>query len=131
VFPRQLIDVFQRALTVRAQGQAGQLSQEQLNQAYERYVNELCVLTERPRANEANDALARFVHNHAGECFVFLLDATVPATNWPANQCDADDEALHPAWSVSKIATARKALQAVSALFGRLSLAPTLEVLST
>jgi len=86
VFPRQVIDLFQSALKVRDQGQAGQLSQDDLNHAYERYVGELRALTERPRANEANQALAQHLSHHAAEWFVFLLDPSVPATNWPAEQ---------------------------------------------
>lgn len=85
-FPRQVIDLFQSALAVRAQGQAGQLSQEDLNEAYLHYVAELCALTERPRANEANHALAQHLYGHAAEWFVFLLDLSVPATNWPSEQ---------------------------------------------
>lgn len=86
VFPRQVIDLFQSALAVRNQAQAGQVSQEELYQAYEHYSEQLHALTERPRANQANDALARHLNNHVAEWFVFLLDPTVPATNWPAEQ---------------------------------------------
>jgi transposase len=86
VFPRQVIDLFQRTLAVRDQGRAGQLSQEDLNTAYEHSVDELFDLTERPRANPANDTLARHLRGHAAEWFVFLLDPQVPATNWPAEQ---------------------------------------------
>jgi transposase len=86
VFPRQVIDLFQSALAVRDRGRAGQLSQEELNQEYEHYVEELRALTERPRANEANETQAQHLYNHAAEWFVFLLDPQVPATNWPAEQ---------------------------------------------
>ena len=48
-------------------------------------------LTERPRTNEANEALARHLWVHAEQWFQFLMDPSIPATNYRAEQ------ALRPA----------------------------------
>jgi transposase len=54
-------------------------------------VDEVQALTERPRTNAANEALARHVWVHAEQWFQFLLDASIPATNYRGEQ------ALRPA----------------------------------
>jgi transposase len=90
-FPRQVIDLFRGALAVRDAYDAGEGDATLLAVAYDRSVEELQALTERPRANAANDALARHLWVHAEQWFQFLADPSIPATNYRAEQ------ALRPA----------------------------------
>jgi transposase len=86
VFPRQVIKLFQGALAVRDAAVAGALNAAVLAAAHERYVNALLDLTERPRVNAANEALARHLYAHGEQWLMFLIDPSLPATNWPAEQ---------------------------------------------
>jgi transposase len=90
-FPRQVIELFQGALAVRDAYVAGEGDATLLEVAHERYVGDLHALTERPRANAANDALARHLWVHGEQWFQFLTDPSIPATNYRAEQ------ALRPA----------------------------------
>jgi transposase len=80
-FPRQVIDLFKGALEVRDQFQIGQLSEDELLRAHEDYNERLLELSSRPRANEANERLAKHLYNHTGAWFMFLMDPSIPATN--------------------------------------------------
>jgi hypothetical protein len=42
----------------------------------------------RPRANEANERLAKHLYNHTGAWFMFLLDPSIPATNYLGEQVE-------------------------------------------
>jgi transposase len=86
VFPRQVIDLFHEALAVREQFTAGQIDQASLEQAHVDHVAELLDLTARPRPNEANAKLAKHLQRHSADWFMFLVDATIPATNHRAEQ---------------------------------------------
>jgi transposase len=90
-FPRQVIDLFQRALQVRDMYHDGTVTEAELAGAYTWYVDGLQALTERPRTNAANETLARHLWVHADHWFQFLDDPTLPATNYQAEQ------ALRPA----------------------------------
>jgi transposase len=85
-FPRQVIDVFQKGLAVRDQFLAGQLNEAELLHAHEEYTERLRDLSSRPRGNEANQQLANHLYNHTGEWFMFLVDPSIPATNYRAEQ---------------------------------------------
>ena len=85
-FPRQVIEVFQGALEVRDEFLAGRLDETQLLQAHEAYNEELRELSFRPRSNEANDRLANHLYKHTGEWFMFLVDPSIPATNYRGEQ---------------------------------------------
>jgi transposase len=85
-FPRQVIDVFQGGLAVRDQFLAGRHSEAELLHAHEEYTERLRELSFRPRANAANDLLANHLYNHTGEWFLFLVDASIPATNHRGEQ---------------------------------------------
>jgi transposase len=85
-FPRQVIDVFQGGLAVRDQFLAGRLSEAELLHAHDEYTERLRELTARPRANEANGRLANHLYNHTGEWFMFLVDPSIPATNYRGEQ---------------------------------------------
>jgi transposase len=85
-FPRQVIDVFQGGLAVRNQFLAGGLSEAELLHAHEEYTERLRALSVRPRSNEANARLANHLYNHTGEWFMFLVDPSIPATNYRGEQ---------------------------------------------
>jgi transposase len=85
-FPRQVIDVFQGALEVRDQFLAGQLSRDEVLGAHEDYNDRLRELSFKPRVNEANECFAKHLYNHTGEWFMFLVDPSIPATNYRGEQ---------------------------------------------
>ena len=85
-FPRQVITLFQGALEVRDEFHAGRLDAAALQAAHDRYVAELLALTERPRANAANERLAGHLYGHGEQWLTFLEDPAVPATNHRAEQ---------------------------------------------
>jgi transposase len=86
VFARQVIDLFQEALSVRDAAASGQRTLADPCAVYEDYCDRLRALTERPRANEVNDTFARHLYNYSHTWFVFLMDEAVPATNYQAEQ---------------------------------------------
>lgn len=57
-----------------------------LQQAHEEYTTRLLDLTERPRTKEANETLAKHLYQHGEQWFLFLLDASIPATTHRAEQ---------------------------------------------
>lgn len=83
---RQVIDLFQEALGVRDAVAAGQRTLADPCAVYEDYCDRLRDLTGRPRANEVNDRFARHLYNYSHAWFVFLMDPSVPATNYQAEQ---------------------------------------------
>ena len=86
-FPRAVIALLQAALDLRADYRQGRRSADELFAAYEGYCDRLYRLTERPRANAANETFAAHLHRYGASWFVFLLapDA-IPATNYQAEQ---------------------------------------------
>jgi len=89
--PRQVIALFGGALVVRDLYLGGDLTEAELAGAHAWYVDAVQALTERPRANAANERLARHLWVHAEHWFAFLADPSIPATNYRAEQ------ALRPA----------------------------------
>jgi transposase len=85
-FPRQVIEVFQGALHVRDQFCAGRLDAAALLRAHEDYTDRLLELSLRPRGNAANERLAKHLYRHTGEWFLFLVDPSIPATNYRGEQ---------------------------------------------
>jgi transposase len=109
VFPRQVIDLFQGALRVRDECVAGRLDESALEQAHEQYVGDLLDLTVRPRANAANDTLARHLYAHGEQWFVFLLDPRVPATNYRAEQATRPAVVNRKVWGGNRTAAGAEA----------------------
>ena len=85
-FPRRVITLFQGALQVRDAALAGEVDEARLGREHLRYVNALLDLTGRPRTNEANARLARHLWGHAEQWLMFLIDPSLPATNYRAEQ---------------------------------------------
>src|SRR4029077_12940348 len=65
---------------------AGKLNEAELLRAHEQYTQRLRDLSARPRGNAANQQLANHLYNHTGEWFLFLVDPSIPATNYRAEQ---------------------------------------------
>ena len=90
LFPRQVISLFQESLALRDQWAAAppqdQPDEADRARAFESFTDRLHHLTARPRADAANETLAKHLHHHGGSWFVFLLDPQVPATNWMGEQ---------------------------------------------
>lgn len=86
VFPRQVISLFQGALEVRDQFLAGVLDAAALHAAHARCVDELFDLSGPPRANAANERLAKHLYHHGEQWLTFLEDPSLPATNHRAEQ---------------------------------------------
>lgn len=86
VFPRQVIDLFQDALRSRDRVLDGRDDAAVLLTAHEQSVTRLLTLTERPRANEANERLAKHLYTHGEQWFQFLIDPHTPATNHRAER---------------------------------------------
>jgi transposase len=85
-FPRQVINLFQGALQVRDDFLDGALDDDALAAAHQQYVAELETLTVGRQGNDANDTFARHLWAHAEHWFQFLIDPTIPATNYQAEQ---------------------------------------------
>jgi transposase len=86
-FPRQVIDLVQEALGLRADYRQGTLSRDDLGNAYDDYCARMRCLTERPRVNKANDIFAAHLYRYSHTWFAFLLDPdNIPATNHQAEQ---------------------------------------------
>jgi transposase len=89
-FPRQVITLLKESLALRdayaALPPESQPDEETRGAAFEDFTDRLRTLTARRRTNEANERFAKHLHAHGGEWFVFLLDPSVPATNWMGEQ---------------------------------------------
>jgi transposase len=90
-FPRQVIDLFRESLALRDRFAQRPPRAALRQQAHEDFSQRLLDLTERPRGNAANERLAAHLHRYAEQWFLFLLDPTIPATNYRGEQ------ALRPA----------------------------------
>jgi transposase len=91
LFPRQVGGLFRKSLQVRDQFAYEPPDYDTRGQVFEDFTERLVNLTAKPRTNPANERLAGHLHNHAAAWFMFLLDPTVPATNYRGEQ------ALRPA----------------------------------
>ena len=85
-FPRQIVDLFGRALSVRDRFRAGRISSQTMGSRGLTLMDELGRLTRHPKRNAANDRLARHLFAHLGEWFLFLFDPMVEATSNRAEQ---------------------------------------------
>ena len=86
VFPRQVIDLFQEALALRDRFAARLPGENRRLEAHEEFTQRLLDLTEKPRANRANERLAAHLYGHGEHWFQFLLDPAIPATNYQGEQ---------------------------------------------
>jgi transposase len=84
-FPRQVVELFTGAVHLRNEYRAGRVAAAVWDAARDEYELRLLPLLAGRRAG-ANRALANHLWHHFPSWFTFLTDATVEATNWPAEQ---------------------------------------------
>lgn len=85
-FPLQVIDIFQGALALRDQYRAGAVDSDRLYRGHEAYTVALLEVAGQPYPTEAYRTFAQHLYNHGEQWFLFLIDATIPATNHRAEQ---------------------------------------------
>lgn len=85
-FPQQILELLQQSLALRDQFRAGHISEDKLAECYLGLLWRLETLVQRPRVNAANRKLAKHIKKHIREWFWFLLDPTIDATNYRAEQ---------------------------------------------
>jgi transposase len=119
VFPRQVIELFQESLALRDRFAKRRPNQAARQEALEDFTQRLLDLTEQPRANAANNRLAAHLYSHGEQWFMFLLDPTIPATNYRGEQ------AIRPA------VVNRKVWGGNRTVVGALAQAITMSVLQT
>jgi transposase len=112
-FPRQVISLFQESLALRDQWAAAppdaQPDEDARVTAFESFSERLDKLTERPRADAANERLAKHLNAHGGSWFVFLLDPAVPATNWMGEQAMRPAVVNRKVWGGNRTAAGAEA----------------------
>jgi transposase len=84
-FPRQVIELFTGAVHLRNEYLKGQVSPAQWETARDDYELLLLPLLCSRRVG-ANQTLSNHIHRHFAEWFLFLTDASVPSSNWEAEQ---------------------------------------------
>mgnify|MGYP002624456310 CR=1 FL=1 len=80
-FPRQIVELFGRALAVRDRFRSGQIGAQTMARRGLDLMEQLQHLTAHPKRNAANDRLRRHLLSHLGEWFLFLFDPRVEATS--------------------------------------------------
>ena len=85
-FPRQILDLFGRALSVRDRFRSGRIGELAMARRGLELMDELRVLTRNRKGNAANDRLSRHLFAHWGQWFLFLFDQTVEPTSNRAEQ---------------------------------------------
>jgi transposase len=108
-FPRQVIDLFQDSLRIRAQLANAPAHDATRQRAYERLVDRLLALTAAPRADAANQRLADHLRNHVGHWFLCVLDPTVPATNYRGEQAIRPAVVNRKVWGGNRTAAGAQA----------------------
>jgi transposase len=86
VFPRQVIELFQQSLRLRDRFAQRPPTAALRHKALEDFTQRLLDLTEKPRSHAANHRLAAHLYRHGEQWFMFLLDPTIPATNYRGEQ---------------------------------------------
>jgi transposase len=85
-FPQRVIDLLTEALRWRDRFADEAAAQDRRGLAYENFTQRLRDLTDHPRDHEANERFAKHLHKHVASWFLFLVDASIPATNHRAEQ---------------------------------------------
>ncbi len=86
IFPRQVIELFRESLAVRERFAKRRPNDDARHKVHEDFTQRLWDLTKQPRANAAHDRLAAHLYAHGEQWFMFLLDPTIPATNYRGEQ---------------------------------------------
>ena len=85
-FPRQVVDIFSGAAHLRNEYLKGRVPEPVWATARDRFENRLSDILRRPRGSPELERLRQHLWNHFGDWFAFLVDPSVDATNWRAEQ---------------------------------------------
>jgi transposase len=85
-FPEEVLALTKYALALRDDFRSGKISEDDLAEWYLGFFFRLDTLVKRPRSNTANRKLAKHIRKHIREWFWFLLDPSIDATNYRAEQ---------------------------------------------
>jgi transposase len=109
VFPRQVMDLLQESLAVRDRFVKRPPSDAHRQKAHEDFTQRLLDLTKKPRANAANERLAAHLYRHGEQWFLFLLDPTIPATNYRGEQAIRPAVVNRKVWGGNRTAAGARA----------------------
>ncbi len=114
-FPRQVLDLFTGAVHVRNQFLAGRVAEAEWECARDTYELRLLPLLSGRRVG-ANQTLANHIRNHFASWFTFLTDASVPATNWEAEQAIRPAVVNRKVWGGNRTEAGAKAQEVLSSV---------------
>jgi transposase len=114
-FPRQVIELFTGAVHLKNEFVAGRVSPAAWESARDDYESRLLPLLRYRRAG-ANETLARHIRNHFPSWFSFLTDASVPATNWKAEQALRPAVVNRKVWGGNRTETGARAQGVLSSV---------------
>jgi transposase len=109
VFPRQVIELFKKSLALRDRFARGRSSAAVRQKAHENFTQRLLDLTEKLRSNAANRRLAAHLYGHGEQWFLFLLDPTIPATNYRGEQAIRPAVVNRKVWGGNRTAAGARA----------------------
>jgi transposase len=101
-FPRRVAALLRAGLDLRDRHAAGEISRHGLAVARGRLENQLSDLVFPPKANAANERLARHLWAHRAELFTFLRQPGLDATNWRAELAIRFGVLLRKVWGGSR-----------------------------
>jgi transposase len=101
-FPRRVAELLRSGLDLRDRHAAGEISQHGLAVARGRLENQLSDLVFPPKANAANERLARHLWAHRDDVFTFLRQPGLDATNWRAELATRFGVILRKVWGGSR-----------------------------
>lgn len=109
VFPRQVIELFQESLALRDRFAAQPPSQARRQEAHADFTQRLLDLTQSRRSDPANERLAAHLYGHSEHWFQFLLDPTIPATNYQGEQAMRPAVVNRKVWGGNRTAAGARA----------------------
>jgi len=101
-FPRRVAELLRAGLGLRDRHAAGEISRHGLAVARGRLESQLSDLIFPPKANAANERLARHLWAHRDELFTFLREPGLDATNWRAELAIRFGVILRKVWGGSR-----------------------------
>lgn len=116
IFPQQVIDVCMQGLRLRDCWESKEPTPEQRERAYERYADRIEELAAEPQKSKANATFARHLDRHGGEWFTFLLDRSIPATNFEAEQALKTPIVNRKVWGGNRTPNGKEAQEATSSV---------------
>jgi transposase len=109
VFPRQVIELFKKSLALRDRFAQHRPEDVVRQKAHEDFTQRLLDLTDKPRTNAANRRLAAHLYGHGEQWFLFLLDPTIPATNYRGEQAIRPAVVNRKVWGGNRTAAGAQA----------------------